>query len=197
MQDEGAMRAAFDAGDMRSATEAALKAYGPEILSLLRAMHRSSADGDDAFSLFAERLFLTMDRFKWECSMRTWAYVLARRASADIRRSEKARRAAPISDASISALVVRLRTATASWLADEKKEAFAKLRDELPEEDRELLVLRVDREMEWNDLARVFLDDEPSEVALKREAARLRKRFQLVKERLRSEGRARGLIKDE
>ena len=50
--------------------------------------------------------------------------------------------------------------------------------------------------MEWMDLARVFSQTEGSEDDTKREAARLRKRFQLVKERLRAEGRARGLIKD-
>ena len=82
---------------------------------------------------------------------------------------------------------IQLRTPTASYLRTSHKDRFAALRDSLPEDERMLLVLRVDKQLGWNDLARVMheggpepLDDE----ALKREAARLRKRFQLLKERL-------------
>ena len=67
------------------------------------------------------------------------------------------------------------------------REIFAAFRDSLPEDDRMLLVLRVDKQMSWNDLARVMHTDESDpfdDDALQREAAWLRKRFQLVKERL-------------
>lgn len=50
-----------------------------------------------------------------------------------------------------------------------------------------LLVLRVDKDLAWNELARVMHPEEAEpldEEGLKREAARLRKRFQHVKERL-------------
>lgn len=192
---EETIRKAFEANDMRAATRAALESYGGEIYALLRSMHVVDQDAEDAFSMFAERLFVTMQAFRWGCSMRTWAYRLARNASRDLRRASKAGRNQPLSDASLSALVVQVRTQTASYLADAKKDAFARLRDELPEDDRELLVLRVDRSMEWGDIARVFLEeDSPDDEALKREAARLRKRFQLVKDKLRAEGKARGLI---
>jgi hypothetical protein len=56
-------------------------------------------------------------------------------------------------------------------------------------------VLRVDRDLPWEELARIFLDEEsPGEEALRRESARLRKRFQLVKGRLREMARAAGLL---
>jgi RNA polymerase sigma-70 factor (ECF subfamily) len=61
----------------------------------------------------------------------------------------------------------------------------------LSPEDRELLVLRVDRGLAWNDLARV-LSEEDGELdgpAITREAARLRKRFQVLKDRLREMAR--------
>ena len=196
---EALIREAFDRGDFRAATTRALDLYGGEIYGWLAGMMPSPDDADDAFSVFAERLFVGMDRFRWACSMRTWAYRLAHNARRDVRRASKADRHQPIpTDAAITALVARLRTATATFMRDDKKEAFARLRDELPEDDRELLVLRVDRGLEWIDLARVFLDGETSnDEDLKREAARLRKRFQLVKEKLREEGRSRGLIKDQ
>jgi RNA polymerase sigma-70 factor (ECF subfamily) len=57
-------------------------------------------------------------------------------------------------------------------------------------------VLRVDRKLAWNELAEVLHDGEgpldPS--GIKREAARLRKRFQLLKERLVELGRREGLV---
>jgi RNA polymerase sigma-70 factor (ECF subfamily) len=52
-------------------------------------------------------------------------------------------------------------------------------------------VLRVDRDLEWRDIARVLGVEES---AIDRETARLRKRFQVVKERLRILGKARGVI---
>jgi RNA polymerase sigma-70 factor (ECF subfamily) len=80
-------------------------------------------------------------------------------------------------------------------LKTDAKVALTRLRDELPQEDRTLLVLRVDRGLPWEDLARVFLDEEsPAEGDLRRESARLRKRYQLVKERLRVRAREVGLL---
>jgi RNA polymerase sigma-70 factor, ECF subfamily len=183
--------------DYSAATTAALTGYGPEILGLLVALQRNHALAGDAFSLFAERLWASMERFEGNCSMRTWAYVIARRASHDVARAEgpRGKRNVPLSLApEVSALVDRVRTQTLSILAEEKVAAFAELRRELPEEDQMLLVLRVDRDLAWDDLALVFIGEDASAEARKREAARLRKRFQLVKERLRALGRQRGLV---
>ena len=77
---EERMRSSFDAGDLRAVTNEALTTYGPEILGLLCSLHRDEDEASDAFSLFAERLWTSLARFEWKCSLRTWAYVLARRA---------------------------------------------------------------------------------------------------------------------
>jgi len=186
------------AGDLRRATEDALRAYGPEVYGLLLSLHRDEDGADEAFSLFAERLFVTMGKFAFRCSMRTWVYMLARRASRDVRRSGGTRGArVPLSEASgLPALVAHVRTDTISLFRKATVDAFARLRDELPEDDRTLLVLRVDREMEWDEVALVFLGDEVAPAAndVRREAARLRKRFQLVKGRLKALAEERGLV---
>jgi RNA polymerase sigma-70 factor (ECF subfamily) len=61
-----------------------------------------------------------------------------------------------------------------------------------------LLVLRVDRRLDWNELARVLgeagHDACVDPVSLARESARLRKRFQLVKNKLRELARREGLL---
>jgi RNA polymerase sigma-70 factor, ECF subfamily len=194
-RDEGAVRIAWEAGDMGRAVAETLKLYGAEILGLLVGMHRDRDVAMDVFSGFTERLFTSFDRFEWKCSVRTWSYLLARRASADYRRGERAGRV-PLSQAAVvSELVARVRTETLPYLRTEAREEIERLRDELPEDDRLLLVLRVDRELAWDDLARVFLDGQlPAASELKRESARLRKRFQLVKDRLLQLGRERGLL---
>lgn len=195
---EARIRAAWERRAFDRALTDALTAYGPEILGLLVAMHRDHDEASEAFSIFAERLWKAMDRFEFKCSMRTWAYMVARRVSLDMMRSAKARRRRqrPLSDVpEITALVAQVRTRTLSLYREENLSAFVELRRQLPEADQLLLVLRVDREMAWDDLARVFLErDEPSADDVKRESARLRKRFQLVKERLRALGEERGLL---
>ena len=79
-----------------------------------------------------------------------------------------------------------MRTKTRSTLAANRRSTLTKLRDELPIEDRMLLILRVDRKLAWDEIALAFAEDSDafSDEDRKREAARLRKRFQLVKQRL-------------
>lgn len=190
---EAEIRKAWQAGDFSAATTAALQSYGPEVLGFLAALYKSHDAAEEAFALFAERLWQGISRFEWRCSVRTWAYLLARNAAADLRRGEARHQRARVhpTDDRVYEVEAKVRTETLWLLRTETRTAFARLRDELPEEDCALLVLRVDRELEWRDIARVL---GASESGLDREAARLRKRFQLVKERLRALGKERGLV---
>jgi RNA polymerase sigma-70 factor (ECF subfamily) len=80
-----------------------------------------------------------------------------------------------------------MRTQTKDW--------FAKIRESLPPDDQVLLVLRVDRELGWDELARVSLGDpEADGAAVKRESMRLRKRFQLLKDQLRDMAARDGIL---
>lgn len=200
--DEQAIRVLWDAGDLRAAASEVVRRLGPEILGLLCAMHRDRDVAGDAFSLFTERLWTSLPDFEWKCSMRTWAYMLARRASVDVHRTERRRekRNVALSDVPELARVAgHVRTATLTFLQSEVKTELTRLRDSLPEEDKLLLVLRVDRQLAWTDLAHVFLEEREaaSSEAVKREAARLRKRFQLVKDRLKALMLERGLGGDD
>ena len=166
MADDGAeesIREAHARGDHRAAATQALRSYGPEILGLLVALHRDRDEASDAFSIFAEKLWSTLPRFEWRCSMRTWAYMLARRVSRDLRRGEsrKYRKQVALSDAAVSRVAADVRTKTLTILRTETKSAVRALRESLPEEDQLLLVLRVDRDLEWNDLARTRRDVDP------------------------------------
>lgn len=71
---------------------------------------------------------------------------------------------------------------------------MAQIRDELAEDDRELLVLRVDRQMAYQDIARVTLGDDAAEVEVAKRSAALRKRFERLKLEIRERAEREGLV---
>jgi RNA polymerase sigma-70 factor, ECF subfamily len=192
---EARARSLCEQGDYAGAAGAAIRGYGPEIFGLLASLHPNEDEAADVFSTFSEALWRGLPDFDWECSLRTWAYVIARNASRRCR--EQARRHAarhiPLSqDSAVTQAAQEVRTATLSFLRTAKRDRLAALRDALPEDDRMLLVLRIDRGLTWDDLARVL---GAADAPLKRESARLRKRFQLVKEKLMALAKREGLVK--
>jgi RNA polymerase sigma-70 factor, ECF subfamily len=189
---EQSVRRLCERGEYDQATTAALKAYGNEVLRFLIAFQKNETVASDVFSVFAEDLWRSMETFAWECSLRTWAYTLARRASF---RAGRRKRHAAASPSAISKLTQQIRTETLTYLRTEKRTRIRALRDSLPEEDQALLVLRVDRGLGWDELARVLSENDLDSDALAREAARLRKRFQLVKEKLKTLAKKEGLFR--
>jgi len=184
-------------GRHRDAAQIGLRRLGPEVFGFLIGVLCSEDDAQEIFSQFAERFWSNLPGFRWGCSLRTWAYVIARNESRRFQRRKASprNRRASLSEAGELAEVIR--TETVSLLKTERRSKLLELRDELDEEDRALLVLRVDRGLDWQDVARAMSstteeDLEPED--LRREAARLRKRFQLLRERLRSLATSRGLI---
>lgn len=191
------------AGDLAGAADVAMRGYGREVYEFLAALHRDEEDARETFSLFAEGMWRGLPRFAWQCSFRTWAYAVARKASLRYRRDARRRHkrlAVWPEGSSLSAIAAEIRSATQSYLQTERQSRFAALRASLPAEDQALLMLRVDRKLPWLDLACVLHDDDEApldEEAKKREAARLRKRFQLLKEKLYELGRREGLVRDD
>jgi RNA polymerase sigma-70 factor (ECF subfamily) len=192
---ETAIREAWDRRDFTEATTKALRLYGAEVLGYLVTFQRDYDAAGDAFSIFSERLWETLPSFEWRCSIRTWCYRLARNAAIDVQRGDGRRREVGLSSApEVALLVAKTRTETLSALRTAKRTALEGLRDELSEEDRTMLVLRVDRDLDWREIAVVMGSARDAEdAALTREAARLRKRFQLVKDRLRALAHERGI----
>jgi len=106
----------------------------------------------------------------------------------------KPERNVPMEGAGIFELAERVRSSTLAHLRTDVKSEVRRLREELPEPDQMLLILRVDKDLEWDEVAAALVDDDLPADELKREAARLRKRFQLVTEKLRSLARERGIL---
>lgn len=181
-------------GQLKETASLAIESYGPEVLNFLEAMLRDHADAGDAFAQACEDLWRGLPRFEGRASLKTWFYTLARHAASRLRRASRGRRQAALSE--ITDLAERIRSRTRPHLQTEVKTGLAAIRAALDDDDRMLLVLRVDRGMSWNDVARVMAndDDGDSDAQIARVAARLRKRFQAVKQTIRERALASGLI---
>lgn len=193
---ESAVRQAVQAGDIRTACARAVESFGPEIYGFMLTMSRGDDLAQDAFSRFCEDVVRGLADFKWNSSLRTWLYTLARHACHRARRSV-VRSRLHLNDPSYEQLEAQIRSQTAPFLRTEAKDAIRDLRDELTDEERELLVLRIDRNMSWSEIAQVYLDADVADAQrVSREAAACRKRFERAKERLRELATKRGLMGD-
>jgi len=193
---ERELRAAWEGGRFDEATTLALEHYGSEILGLLVARLRSDSDAAEAFSVFAVDLWRGLPGFAWRCSLRAWAHRVARNAANRwaVAGARLVARNQPVPGDVIDQVANRIKTTTLIYLRSEVKSAIRRLRDELPPDDQLVLVLRVDKAMEWRDIAMALADDDLDEPALVRESARLRKRLQLATARLRELAAERGLL---
>lgn len=198
---ERAIRERQAGGEHDAAATLLLESYGREILGFLVSRVRDPELAGDAFSRFCEDVWRGLRGFAWRCSARAWAYTLARNAaSREIKAVQREqRRRIPLSQAEgLSKLEHKIRTETLRLLKTEPQNRIAALRERLPEDDQALLLLRINRKLDFREIAHVMLGDaETSDAAtVEREAARLRKRFQLVKEQLRKLAKAEGLLDD-
>jgi RNA polymerase sigma-70 factor (ECF subfamily) len=192
---EGGIRRLCETRKYDLAATRAIEVYGSEIWRFIVGRIQNEADARDVFSMFCEDLWMGLPEFAWRCTLRGWAYTLARHSELRYVASPQRRRErnVTLSDAYAWACT---RTSTPAYERTDVKQRFRKIRSRLGEEDQLILVLRVDRALEWRDIAHVLAAPEiplaPAE--LRRQEARIRKRFQLIKERLRRWAADEGLL---
>ena len=180
-------------GAFERAATAALDSYGSEVYGYLINYFGGESDAAEVFAQVGEDLWKGLPKFGFRCSIRTWLYVLARNAASNYRRSPWHRQRT--GDSALDQAIQRVRTGTAPWQQTEVKDRWRALRESLDPDDRSLLVLRIDRNLSWEDCARVTLEtDAVDDAELVREAARLRKQFQFLKDELRERARQAGLL---
>lgn len=193
---EQVVRDGVTAGKVRDAASQAIELYGGEVLGFLHAVAHDDDLANEAFSVFSEDLLRGLPAFRWDASLRTWCYALARNALHRLRRDPRRRARNNVSlsnqGADISAIVEQVRTATMPFLKTEIKDELRRLREALDPDDHALLVLRIDRKMSWKDIARALPGDDGQDVD--RRAATLRKRFERAKTMLREMATQRGLL---
>ena len=187
---ERPIRSLHAAGDHAAALTAALQLYGSELYSFLRALGGDDDLAAEAFAELGEDVWRGLPSFRWQSSLRSWLYTLARNALNQLRRDPRRRveRNLPLSVAPDVEAV--LRTATRDIQRTEVKDEFRLLREQLDPEEHELLLLRLDRDLTWREIARITGGDDN----LDTRAAALRKKFERAKERLKKLALDRGLI---
>jgi RNA polymerase sigma-70 factor, ECF subfamily len=181
-------------GDLHAAATIAIQTFGPEVLGFLLTTLRNEGDASEVFSQACEDLWRSLGRFDGRCSMRAWLYKLARTASSRFRRAPHRRPGRLVRLSDVAEPIERVRSETLQHLRTSVKDRFAMIRDSLEEDDRALLVLRVDRKLSWREIARTFALDDESEESLRRLEGRLRQRLQRVKEEIRTRAREAGLL---
>jgi RNA polymerase sigma-70 factor (ECF subfamily) len=186
---EREIQALCQAGEKKRAATLLLEAYGRELLLFLVSRMRDSEAAREVFSSFAEDLWRGLPGFRWQCSARVWCYTLARHAASrhlrDVRRHRG--RESPLSQAGeLAGPEQQIRTATRTSARTSAKNLIARLRERFSADDQTLLILRLEQRLSWTEIAQVMLHaGMPVEPAvLKKDAVRLRKRFQVAKERL-------------
>ncbi|MFO0728980.1 MAG: sigma-70 family RNA polymerase sigma factor [Myxococcota bacterium] len=184
---EAAIRAQVEAGALQAAVEASLAQYGAEVFGLLLVLTKEREQAKDAFADMTLSLLESLPSFRWEASLRTWMYRVAKNAL--VRRQSEAwqRKKSPLGPELLSALEAVERTTTAVFLKSEVKDQVRRLRDELEVEEQALLSLRVDRQLPFEDVAEIL--------GLRRDQApTARKRYERVVEKLRKIAEREGLL---
>jgi RNA polymerase sigma-70 factor, ECF subfamily len=178
----------LDAGDHAAAACAILRGYGVEILAYLVAVTRDPVVADEVFSAVSEDLWRGLPGFRRESSARTWLYCLAWHAFVRRREDAFVRRRTTLSKA-FEEVAQEVRSRTASFLRTDVKDTFSRLREQLNAQEQTLLILRVDRDLSWREVAEVLSTPEaPITEAV------LAKRFERVKTKLRRLAEEAGLL---
>jgi RNA polymerase sigma-70 factor, ECF subfamily len=173
-------------GDVGAAATAAIEGYGAGVFRYLTTI-LDEDDARDAHATWAEDVWRGLPGFRRECSLRAWAYRLARNASCRLRRDPYRVRGQRLASTAASRLAVSVVGSTVA--TGSRREGLRRLRAMLDEDDRALLNLRVDRELEWDEIA-VVMSSDGRQVT----SQTLRKRFERLKRRLRELALREGLL---
>jgi len=187
---ECAIRQACEDGNYGYATTLLIERFGPQIRRFIASRVAGPVSAAEVFSDFSLDVWRGLPGFGWRCPVRAWAFTLARNASnryvtAPVRR---ATRNIPLSDVTVAEPFVdptEDTEPTPRHLCSTTKQRVRALRATLSHEEQQLLALRVDAGMRWRDLTLALEGDIEDPATLKRVTARMRKRFQLAKEKLR------------
>lgn len=182
-------------GKHDQAVQLALEKYGPGLRKWVESLTGAAA-ADEVYAVFNEDLWKGFARFRWESSFQTWAYRLARNAA--YRQLKARQREVLLGDSALMNVPHDAPSRTVPWLRSALQSGFSKLREQLNAEDQLLILLRVEREMSWLDIAQILnaSEDDLDPALLKRRAGQLRQHFKRLRERLRAIAGEQGLLDD-
>jgi RNA polymerase sigma-70 factor (ECF subfamily) len=174
-------------GGVEGAVTLVLEACGPEVIGYLENALGDPDDARDVFQRAAEDLWNWLPGYRGG-SLRAATYKIAHHAAARFRREAWRRRRERMRTTMASRLAASI-TSPESRLATKPRDRLARLRASLDPDERTLLILRLDREMSWNEVAEILSSDgDPVD------SRAVRKRFERVKEKLGKLAKEQGLL---
>jgi RNA polymerase sigma-70 factor (ECF subfamily) len=193
---ERQVRSCLQAHDPRAAAARALENLGPDVLRFMSARLADRAQAEEGYLQFSEDVWVGLPAFRWESSLRAWMFVLARSAATRVSRKRRREVELPPGFANLPQLREHVRSTTARYLRLDIKDRMREIRQRLDEDDQTLLILRIDRKLEWDDLA-VVMNEMPSDAQerdIEDAVSRVQTRFRTAKKRLRGLVEAEGLL---
>lgn len=183
MVDAARARGLLAQGELNLAVHAALEAFGPEVFGFLVGVVDDVGQASVLYAQMAQRVANEIEAFRWETSLRMWMYGLARSELLDGRRRRRPdvlpregadrttlNRTSPRHTPGASLTPVD----TSSWRPRLLLDAVRAVRKALSEEERELLILRVDRGFAFVDIAVMELGLAATSLERRRRAKELR-----------------------
>jgi RNA polymerase sigma-70 factor (ECF subfamily) len=168
----------LDAADYDTAISIAAREYGPEIKGYLES-GVDEALAEDAYSAFEEAIVKGIRGFRRTCSFRTWAYVVAQNA---LRQAYRRQLKFVRLDTSRGEKLPQPTNSTQSPFANTTNIGLVqRLRSQLNEEEQKLLVLRVDRKLQYSEIS-LILSTPDAPIT----AGALRSRYHELKRKLRA-----------
>ena len=150
---------------------AAIRGYGPWILSYLCLLLRNDDDGYEVFAEVSEKLWKKIGTFRREGRFQSWIYRMAWTTAQDYLKATRRRRERRLHTTEVSKIAAQVRTETRRHGAPDR---LARVRATLDPVEQTLLVLRYDRELGWDAISEI----------METPAATLRKRFERLRARL-------------
>ena len=169
-----------------------VEAYGDEVLRFLNGFLRDAQNAEEVFALLCLRLCEDIERFRGECSGRTWFFYKARFMALDWRRSLERARERRLETGEMSRmeqLVAQVRSRTRPYLRTDVKDRFSVLRKQLDSEEHMLLVLYKYQNMSSQQVAEAMSSPEDVWTPQK-----VRKRWQRLKIKITELATSQGLL---
>ncbi len=175
-------------GETKDAMEAIVDVHGGAIFGYLLGLSKDEDLAMEVFQNFCVDVLAGLGSFGGRSALRTWLHAVARNAFFKFQRRASHKRERQLETQQEAALRAQWgRTATAIWRRTSARGWLWEQIQAFPDEDRELLMLRIAQNMSWKEIAQVTAQADIAEdpAAFKARTAALRKRFERLKKKLR------------
>jgi RNA polymerase sigma-70 factor (ECF subfamily) len=187
---EKQIKEACQAADYKTAASVFLQHYRNDIYNFLLGRLYNDTDAADVLSEFQENFLRGLPGFQWRCTLRSWAYRLARNAACRYVNDphRKPERNLPLSQhIRFAEPIARPRSETEKYRRTEIKNRMRKIiREQLSDDEQMLFTLRVNRKLSWRELAVIMSDEDVTldKTEIDRWSTLLRQRFTKLKAKL-------------